>query len=87
MGNALQQQDKLKEAVEAYRKAISIKPDYYEAYGNLGAALQDQGKLDKAIKAYKKAIEIEPEYSKAFHNRWWYHTQFPNQISQPYAVL
>jgi tetratricopeptide (TPR) repeat protein len=28
MGNALQDQGKLEEAIEAYNKAISIKPDY-----------------------------------------------------------
>ena len=34
MGNALQDQGKLEEAIEAYNKALSIKPDYAEAIEN-----------------------------------------------------
>jgi Flp pilus assembly protein TadD len=36
MGNALQEQGKLEEAIEAYNKALAIKPDYAEAYNNMG---------------------------------------------------
>ena len=36
---------KLEEAIEAYNKAISIKPDYADAYYNMGIALKDHGKL------------------------------------------
>ena len=32
MGIALQEQGKLEEAIEAYNKALAIKPDYAEAY-------------------------------------------------------
>ena len=49
MGLALQEQGKLDEAIEAYNKALSLKPDYAEAYNNMGNALQEQGKLDEAI--------------------------------------
>ena len=31
MGNALKEQGKLEEAIEAYNKALAIKPDYAEA--------------------------------------------------------
>ena len=47
---------KFDEAIEAYKKAISLKPDYAEAYNNMGSGLKDQGKFDEAIDAYKKAI-------------------------------
>jgi tetratricopeptide (TPR) repeat protein len=33
-----------------------MKPDYAEAYNNMGIALQDQGKLDEAIESYNKAL-------------------------------
>ena len=42
MGNALKDQGKLEEAIEAYNKALAIKPDYAEAYNNMGNALQDK---------------------------------------------
>ena len=62
MGIALQKQNKLEEAIEAYSKAISIKPDHADAYNNMGIALKDQGKLDEAIEAYNKALSIKPDY-------------------------
>ena len=41
---------KFEEAIDAYSKALSIKPDYAEAYRNiLGNAFQDQFKLEEAI--------------------------------------
>ena len=33
------------EAIEAYKKALSIKPDYADAYNNMGNVLKDQGKI------------------------------------------
>ena len=38
---------KLDKAIEAYNKVLSIKPDYADAYNNMGVNLQ--GKLDKAM--------------------------------------
>jgi tetratricopeptide (TPR) repeat protein len=41
MGIALSKdQGKLDEAIEAYNKALSIKPDYAEAYYNMGIVLK-----------------------------------------------
>ena len=53
------------EALKAYKKALAIKPDYAQAYYNMGNALQDQGKSDEAIASYKKALEIDPSFSEA----------------------
>ena len=52
-----------------FQKALSIKPDYAEAYNNMGNALKEQGKLEEAlIEAYKKAISIKPDYAEAYNN-------------------
>jgi len=59
---------KAKEAVRAYKKAISIKPDFAEAHNNLGITLKDQGKLDEALEVYNNAISIKPDYAEAFNN-------------------
>ena len=61
-------QGKLEEAIEAYNKALSIKPEYADAYNNIGNALQLKGKLEEAIQAYKKALSIKPEYAEAYYN-------------------
>ena len=68
MGVTLKEQRKPDEAIAAYNKALSIKPDYAEAYNNMGNALKDQGKLDEAIAAYNKALSIKPDYANAYNN-------------------
>ncbi|MDA9813374.1 tetratricopeptide repeat protein, partial [Planktomarina temperata] len=64
----LKDQGKLDEAIEAYKKALAIKPDYADAYNNMGNALKDQGKLEEAIEAYNKALAIKPDYAEAYNN-------------------
>jgi tetratricopeptide (TPR) repeat protein len=68
MGNVLQEQGKLDEAIEVYSKALAIKPDYVDAYHNMGVVLQNQGKLDEAIEAYNKALALKPDYVEAYYN-------------------
>ena len=40
MGNCLVGQGRIKEALEAYFKAVEIKPNYAAAYNNMGIALK-----------------------------------------------
>ena len=47
-------------SVEAYKKALSIKPDYAEVYNNLGVTLQEKGKLKEALEAFKKLYPLVP---------------------------
>ena len=56
------------EAIEAYKKAISIKPDYADAYNNMGVVLKQKGEYDEAIKLHKKAISLRPDYAEAYNN-------------------
>ena len=41
--------DQLDKAVDAYKKAISLKPDYANAHRNLGYALLNEGKLREGL--------------------------------------
>ena len=59
---------KLDEALEAYKKAISIEPENAEAFFNIGNAIKEQGKLDEAIDAYTKALSIKPDIPEAYYN-------------------
>ena len=67
--NAFKYQNKFKEAIEAYEKAISLKPDYADTYNNMGVALKDKGSFKEAIKAYNKALTIKPDYAEAHCNK------------------
>jgi eukaryotic-like serine/threonine-protein kinase len=48
--------------VAAYRKAIELRPDYAEAYTNLGVALAGQKKLDEAVQAFRQAVRLAPTH-------------------------
>ena len=54
--------------IGSFKHALKIKPDYAEAYYNMGLALKEQGKVEEAIDAYKKAISIKPDYAEAYNN-------------------
>ena len=67
LGIALRKQGQLDQAIENYRKAIQVDPEYAYAYNNLGLALDDQGQLDQAIENFQKAIQIDPEDASAYY--------------------
>jgi hypothetical protein len=47
-------------ALEAWREAIRLQPDYAPAHSDLGAALLEIGDLDDAITAALEAIRLDP---------------------------
>jgi tetratricopeptide (TPR) repeat protein len=69
MGNALQEKDDLEAAIDSYKHSIKIKPDYAEAYNNMGIALTDKSDLEAAVDSYKQAIKIKPDYAEAHRNQ------------------
>ena len=48
----------LKKAIEIFKKALSIKPDYADAYNNMGNAYLEQGEIKEAKGAYNKAKNL-----------------------------
>ena len=63
-----QQLKKYDQAEDFYEKALDIKPDYIDAWMNLGSIFKKQGKLEKAIGAYKKVLELKPDCATAYNN-------------------
>ena len=57
-----------KSALANFEKAISLRPDYAEAYSNFGNFLLKIGDNDGAIQNYKKALELKPDYAEAHYN-------------------
>ena len=68
IGATFQKLGKLEKAIEAYNKALSLKPDYADAYNNMGISLAGQGKVAEAIEAYNKALSLKPDYAEAYYN-------------------
>ena len=55
-------------AIDNYKQALQIKPDYAEVYRNMGDVLKDSNDLKGAIDNYKQAIKITPGYAEAYNN-------------------
>ena len=68
LGAANKELGKLDTAIQAFEKALTIKPDYVEAINNMGIAFKEQGKLEEAIKEYEKVFTIEANCFEAHNN-------------------
>ncbi len=59
---------RLAEAVDAYRAALAINPNYADAYNNLGNVFQDLQQAENALECYRQAIRCEPNNANAYRN-------------------
>ena len=67
-GACYSENDQIVLAIEKFQKAIEIKPDYAEAYFNLGVAHQKNDHSMNALYNYEKAIELKHNYPQAHNN-------------------
>ena len=68
LGVSRTQIGKLDEAIEAYKKSISLKPDFALAHYNLASTLQELVRLEEAEASYTKAIALKPNHAEAHYN-------------------
>jgi Tfp pilus assembly protein PilF len=68
LGDALSQAGKYREAIDAYKQAIQIKPDYSWAHTNLGVAYLTLQQYQEAINSFKQAIRIAPDQAELHNN-------------------
>jgi tetratricopeptide (TPR) repeat protein len=68
MGITHRDQGDPRRAAIAYRHALILRPDFWEAHSNLGVVLHDQGKLDEAIAEYRSAKRLKPEEASVRNN-------------------
>ena len=45
-----------------------MKPDFADAYNNLGLVLRELGRLNESESSYKKAIKLKPDFADAYNN-------------------
>jgi superkiller protein 3 len=53
------------EAVADFRRAVDLRPDFPEAWNELGFALRQIGQYTDALKAYDQALRLRPDYPEA----------------------
>jgi len=68
LGAALQSDGRLEDAIEHYRRAVTIRSDYAPAYNNMGAALRAKGQVADAVASYERALARQPDYPEAHYN-------------------
>jgi tetratricopeptide (TPR) repeat protein len=55
-------------AIEAYRAAIELDPDFADAYCNLGAVHYNRGKRDEARRQFERCLRLDPGHVEAHFN-------------------
>jgi tetratricopeptide (TPR) repeat protein len=68
LGMACAGLEDLSRAITHYRAALDARPDFSEAYNNLGNVFLRQGNRTLAIEQYAKALELRPNYAIAHRN-------------------
>jgi len=68
LGFALTARGRPDEAINNYKEAIRINPDFEQANINLGIALLAQGKFDECIDYYQEVLRAKPGYAGVHHN-------------------
>lgn len=58
--------DRDREAIDAYRRTLELKPDLYEANLNVGILLLRNKQAGEAVPAFRRATELKPAESRPF---------------------
>lgn len=61
-------EEKYEESIAAAQSALTLKPDYAEAFNNICAANNRLGRYDEAVKACEQALRIKPDFDLARDN-------------------
>ena len=65
-GNILEDLDMDDKAEEAYRSALKLNKENFQATTGLGVFYRKQGDYQQAMSYYRKALELEPGYAQAY---------------------
>ena len=62
------EQKKYDEAIDAFKKALEINTNHYDAHYGLGVVYYAKGMIDESLTELKRAVELNPEEPKARYN-------------------
>ena len=69
LGNVFKERGQLQEALDNYRHAVRLKPDFIDGYINLAAALVAAGDMEGAVQAYVSSLQYNPVSPSVLHSR------------------
>jgi tetratricopeptide (TPR) repeat protein len=67
LANVLQAMGETQAAIERFHDAVSLDPEFTDAWNNLGNLLAQTGELQEARYAYRRAVDVEPDYADAHY--------------------
>jgi len=67
-GAQLQKQGQIQEAIQDYRRALSLRSGYAEAHYNLADAYEEIPNYEKALQEYERAIDADLTFYPAYNN-------------------
>jgi tetratricopeptide (TPR) repeat protein len=65
LGDAYREVGEVREAIEAYRKALDRCPDFHDIRHRLGLALREAGLPNRALAEFRRVLRAHPEYHDA----------------------
>jgi tetratricopeptide (TPR) repeat protein len=68
LADAYQKLNKTGDAEATFRKAISLRPQYWDGYDWLGVFYWEQGRYDDAAKMFKEVISLTPDNFRGYSN-------------------
>ncbi len=68
LGNLYFDADQPKEAIEAYRRYLAVKPDNPDVRTDMGIMYRKLGQFDKAIEEFRKAAQSDPKHVNSRYN-------------------
>ncbi len=74
LGDARQKQKRFPEAINAYRRALSSKPDIYQLYRTLGDLYRGEGRINEAIEISKEGLRRFPRDGNLYTDLGWYYS-------------
>jgi tetratricopeptide (TPR) repeat protein len=68
LGNALMDEQRFVEAIDAYGKALAIQPKNVPVLVDQGTCYRGAKQFDKAVEQYRKALKIDPNFPNGHRN-------------------
>lgn len=87
LGNILQDQSKMSDAIFMYQRAITLDSKFYKAYYNLGNIYLEDDKPYLAIENYRKANKFNSTFPYAYYNLGCAYLKIGNLNKAKYAFL